>query len=192
MKKSMMNKAALVLLLASTVMSVHAKTVKPSLQAQVQSLEAENAALKQTIKKFEDVQKVENRNLKQFDDLDYIGWTGKNLKVFEASHDENVHVEGMMSAENLVQHSGDAKKYYPYLQSGDGVTDHPIKIAQDDWTVVVGATQSTVADAATGGSKKAKGFMLTLAKWANGKITEEYLFKLDGDASKSWLNKYMK
>lgn len=192
MKKSMMNKAALVLLLASTAMSVHAKTVKPSLQAQVQSLEAENAALKQTIKKFEDVQKIENRNLKQFDDLDYIGWTGKDIKVFEASHDDNVHVEGMMSAENLVQHSGDAKKYYPMLQNGDGVTAHPIKIAQDDWTAVVGATQSTATDAATGQSKKEKGFMLTLAKWANGKITEEYLFKLNGDASKSWINKYMK
>ena len=192
MKKSMMNKAALVLLLASTAMSVHAKTVKPSLQAQVQSLKVENAALKQTIKKFEDVQKVESRNLKQFDDLDYIGWTGKDIKVFEASHDENVHVEGMMSAENLVQHSGDAKKYYPMLQNGDGVTAHPIKIAQDDWTAVVGATQSTATDAATGKSKVTKGFMLTLAKWANGKITEEYLFKLNGDADKSWMNKYVK
>ena len=63
----MMNKAALVLLLANTAISVHVKTVEPSLQAQVRSLKVQNAALKQIIKKFEGVQKIESRNLKQFD-----------------------------------------------------------------------------------------------------------------------------
>ena len=93
-----------------------------------------------------------------------------------------------MTADGLDKHSADAQRFYPMLKTGDGVTSHPIKIAEGDWTVVVGATQSTVAD--TGA--KTKGFMLTMAKWKDGKILEEYLFRLEGDASKSWLNKYVK
>lgn len=167
--------------------AIHAESTQ-SLQTQLKVLKAKNAELTQTIHKFEAIQQIERKNIKQFDDLDFVGWTGKNLKVFEDSHTSDVHVEGIMTGEGLSKHSADAQTYYPMLKDGDGVTSHPIKIAEGDWTVVVGATQSTVAD--TGA--KAKGFMLTMAKWRDGKIAEEYLFRLEGDASKSRLNQYVK
>ena len=160
------------------------------------SVYTQNMSLKKKVEKFEASTKVEEGNLKRFDDLDFIGWSGKNVKVFEDIHSSDVRVEGTMNANDLAKHSNDAQSYFKFLKEGDGVVSHPVKLADGDWTAVIGETRSTVPDtaagAAIGATTKKKGFMLTLAKWSDGKIKEEYLFSLNGDANNSFLNKYIK
>ena len=151
---------------------------------------------KKKVEKFEASTKTRVGNLKRFDTLEYIEWSDKNIKVFDDIHASDVHVEGTMSANDLAKHSNDAQSYFKFLKEGDGVVSHPVKLADGDWTAVIGETRSTVPDtaagAAIGATTKKKGFMLTLAKWSDGKIKEEYLFSLNGDANNSFLNKYIK
>ncbi|WP_316825959.1 MULTISPECIES: hypothetical protein [Pedobacter] len=129
----------------------------------------------------------EKRNLTTFDNLDFIGWTQRNLSVFNSAHDENVYVEWSgNNATSLNKHTADAERVFTFLQPGDGVTSHPVKIAQGDWTAVIGLTSST--NAAT--SAKTIGALVTIAKWRNGKIVEEYLFNRTSSAENSLLNSY--
>jgi hypothetical protein len=51
---------------------------------------------------------------------------------------------------------------------------HPIKIAAGEWTAVTGALPGNLT-------------MLTLARWEDGRITEEYLF-LQGPPSPMMMN----
>lgn len=60
------------------------------------SVYTQNMNLKKKVEKFEASKKVEEGNLKRFDDLDFIGWSGKNVKVFEDIHSSDVRVEGTM------------------------------------------------------------------------------------------------
>jgi len=57
----------------------------------------------------------------------------------------------------------DACKYAIDANPDGKVVSHPIKIAQGEWTAVVGEI--------AGGSK-----MVTIARWRDGAIAEEYIF----------------
>ena len=105
-------------------------------------------------------------NLDLFDKLDFEGWNGPDFETFAGLHSEDVKVEGFGQATDgrpaHVEWSEGFIENYPDLK----IEAHPIQVAADDWTAVIG----TLSD----GSQ-----MATFAKWKDGQIVEEYLFTLD-------------
>ena len=105
----------------------------------------------------------EERNLENFDRLDFEGWNGPDWDTFRELHTDDVIVEFQGGrTEGLDSH---VAMFQPMLEASPEmkVTAHPIKIAQGEWTAVVGELP--------GGAK-----MVTVARWRDGAIAEEYLF----------------
>jgi hypothetical protein len=108
-----------------------------------------------------------NANLKGMDDLDFEGWNGADWQgVFAAHHTEDVLVDWKgMSTTRGVQAHIDAMK--AYVESAGGkppqIKAHPIRFGSGEWTCVIGEFED--------GSR-----MVTVAKWRDGAIAEEYIW----------------
>ena len=110
---------------------------------------------------------VVTRNLQNMDELDFTGWNGADWDgVFARLHTDDVLVDlhGQPQTHGLQEHI-DAMK--AFVDAGGGtpaqVTSHPIRFGSGDWTCVVGENEQ--------GSR-----MVTVAKWRDGAIAEEYLW----------------
>lgn len=108
-----------------------------------------------------------NDNLKRMDDLDFVGWNKADwLGVFAHHHTDDVLVDwkGQPPTHGRQQHI-DAMK--AFVESAGGtppqITSHPIAFGSGEWTCVIGE----FAD----GSR-----MVTVAKWRDGAIAEEYIW----------------
>ena len=106
-------------------------------------------------------------NLKGMDDLDFVGWNNADWNgVFAHHHTKDVVVDwkGQAPTHGIDQHI-DAMK--AYVESAGGtppqITSHPIAFGSGAWTCVVGEFE--------GGGR-----MVTVAKWRDGAITEEYIW----------------
>jgi hypothetical protein len=106
-------------------------------------------------------------NLKGMDDLDFVGWNNADWNgVFAHHHTDDVLVDwkGQAPTQGIEQHI-DAMK--AYVESAGGtppqITSHPIAFGSGEWTCVVGEFE--------GGGR-----MVTVAKWRDGAITEEYIW----------------
>ncbi|MDQ5853751.1 MAG: ester cyclase [Chloroflexota bacterium] len=104
----------------------------------------------------------EEQNLEAFDRVDFEAWNGPDWDLFRQLHTPDVIVdwagtrtEGIDAHEEMARQSLAA---YPAK-----IVGHPIKIAQGEWTAVVGEI--------AGGIR-----MVTVAKWRDGAIAEEYIF----------------
>jgi hypothetical protein len=85
-------------------------------------------------------------NLKGMDDLDFIGWNNADWYGVFAHH----HTQDV-----VVDWKGQAPTH--------GINEHPIAFGSGAWTCVVGEFEDG-------------GRMVTVAKWLNGAITEEYIW----------------
>ena len=106
-------------------------------------------------------------NLKGMDDLDFIGWNKADWHgVFAEQHTDDVVVEmkGFEPTRGLDQHIAAMKAY---VDSAGGtppqLKSHPIAFGSGEWTCVVGEFE--------GGGR-----MVTVAKWRDGAIAEEYIW----------------
>jgi hypothetical protein len=106
-------------------------------------------------------------NLKGMDDLDFIGWNNADWNgVFAHHHADDVLVDwkGQSPTHGIEQHIVAMKAY---VESAGGtppqITSHPISFGSGEWTCVVGEFE--------GGGR-----MVTVAKWHDGAITEEYIW----------------
>ena len=106
-------------------------------------------------------------NLKGMDDLDFDGWNNADWDgVFAHHHTDDVLVDwkGQPPTHGIQQHI-DAMK--AYVESAGGtppqITAHPIAFGSGDWTCVIGEF--------AGGGR-----MVTVAKWRDGAIAEEYIW----------------
>jgi hypothetical protein len=104
----------------------------------------------------------ERANLERFDKGTFDGWNKKNWTLYRDIHTPDVLAVGF--SENTT------KGIDPHVQwaletakSDNKIIAHPIKIAVDDWTVVTGITAENIS-------------MVTVARWEDGKIDEEYVF----------------
>lgn len=107
------------------------------------------------------------RNLKGMDDLDFTGWNKADWNgVFAHHHTDDVLVDwkGQQPTHGVAEHIEAMKNY---VQAAGGtppqITAHPIRFGSGDWTCVVGEFQD--------GAR-----MVTVAKWRNGAISEEYIW----------------
>ena len=106
-------------------------------------------------------------NLQGMDDLDFEGWNNADWHgVFAAHHTDDVLVDwkGQPPTRGVQEHI-DAMK--AYVDSAGGtppqITAHPIRFGSGEWTCVVGEFE--------GGGR-----MVTVARWRDGAIAEEYIW----------------
>jgi hypothetical protein len=106
-------------------------------------------------------------NLQGMDDLDFTGWNGADWHgVFAAHHTADVLVDwkGQPVTHGIEEHIAAMKAY---VDSAGGtppqITSHPIKFGSGEWTCVVGEFE--------GGGR-----MVTVARWKDGSIAEEYIW----------------
>jgi hypothetical protein len=106
----------------------------------------------------------EQANLDRFDRLDFEAWNNRNWTLFEELHSPDVLVVDFTGAttRGIDQHLQWAMGAVS-AQPESRVLAHPIKIAAGDWTAVTGTLPGNLT-------------MLTLARWEDGRIAEEYLF----------------
>ena len=106
----------------------------------------------------------EQANLDRFDRLDFEAWNNRNWTLFEELHGPDVLV-----VDSTGNTTGGIDQHLQWAmaavsaQPESRVLAHPIKIAAGDWTAVTGALPGNLT-------------MLTLARWEDGRIAEEYLF----------------
>jgi len=108
-----------------------------------------------------------NKNLKGMDDLDFIGWNNADWHgVFAHHHTDDVVVDwtGQEPTRGIDAHI-EAMKAYVESVGGNvpQITSHPIKFGSGEWTCVIGEFE--------GGGR-----MVTVAKWRDGAIAEEYIW----------------
>ena len=109
-----------------------------------------------------------NRNLQGMDDLDFVGWNNADWTgVFAHHHTDDVLVvwQGQPPTHGIEEHIKAMKSYVQ--QNGGGtpprITSHPIRFGSGDWTCVIGEFEN--------GAR-----MVTVAKWRDGAIAEEYIW----------------
>lgn len=106
-------------------------------------------------------------NLRGMDELDFKGWNQADWQgVFAHLHtgDVLVDVHGQSQTHGIEEHI-DAMKAFVETTGGTPVqvASHPISFGSGDWTCVVGEFENG-------------GRMVTVAKWRDGAIAEEYIW----------------
>jgi hypothetical protein len=107
------------------------------------------------------------RNLNSMDDLDFTAWNRADWHgLFAHYHTDDVLVDvhGQPPTHGIEEHI-DAMKAMVQATGGTPaqITSHPIKFGSAEWTCVVGEFEN--------GSR-----MVTVAKWRDGAIAEEYIW----------------
>jgi hypothetical protein len=107
------------------------------------------------------------RNLEGMDELDFTGWNRADWHgVFARYHTDDVLVDvhGQPQTHGIEEHIA-AMKAMVETSGGSPaqITSHPIRFGSGEWTCAVGEFQ--------GGGR-----MVTVAKWRDGAIAEEYIW----------------
>ena len=128
---------------------------------------------------------VEQENLAQFDDLDFRVFSQAKWDEFSKSHapDIVVHWPDGHTTEGLERHIQDMDWMFSYAPDTT-IKAHPIKLADGEWTAVVGVLEQTftqpmkLPDGRTvqPTGKHVSLQMATVSHWKDGKMDEEYLF----------------
>jgi hypothetical protein len=108
---------------------------------------------------------VVTRNLNSMDDLDFRAWNGADWRGrFAHYHTDDVLVDvhGQPPTRGAEEHI-EAMKAMVGNGTPPQITSHPIRFGTGDWTCVVGEFEN--------GSR-----MVTVAKWRDGAIAEEYIW----------------
>ena len=105
----------------------------------------------------------EDRHIELMDKLDFEAWNGPDWQLFRHLHTDDVTAELMGQRTEGLQAHLDMCQQLVEQNPDLKVTGHPIKIAQGEWTAVVGEI--------TGGQR-----MVKVARWRDGAISEEYVF----------------
>ena len=106
----------------------------------------------------------EQANLARFDILDFEAWNNRNWTLFQELHSPDVLVVDFngITTRGIEQHLQWAMAAVA-ADPESKILAHPIKIAAKDWTAVTGTLPGNLT-------------MITLARWEDGRIAEEYLF----------------
>lgn len=154
------------------------------------ALEARIAELEHELATYRDQETTTTANLARFDEMDFEAFSTENWDLFRQLHTENPHVvmpDGSVVA-HIDPHTDDMKAMFAYLPDLR-VAEHPHKVAQGDWTAVVGRFTGTFTQPMvlpdgtqippTGNTVNL--MMATFARWENNAIAEEILFWDSGE-----------
>ena len=125
-------------------------------------------------------------NLANFDDLDYNVFTGQKWAELHRSHSQNitVHWPDGHATQGIEKHIEDLKAMFVWAPD-TRIKEHPVRVAQGEWTAVIGIMEGTFTEPMPIGDGKTipptgKAFrirMATFGRWnSQGTMDEEYLF----------------
>ncbi len=128
---------------------------------------------------------IEEGNLAKFDDLDYNIFSGQKWEQLEKSHHKDIVVRWPdgRATKGIDVHIEDLKEMFVYAPD-TRIKEHPIRIAQGEWTSVMGIMKGTFTKPMPAGNGKTvqptgKSFklpMVTIGHWKDGVMDEEWLF----------------
>ena len=103
---------------------------------------------------------VEVTNATNFHVLDFVAWNNHDVDVFRRLHTADVKVNfGGNQTEGIDAH---VQALEPMWQPGGVITNHTPIVAEGEWTCMVGVLGPNIK-------------MVTVAKWRDGAISEEYI-----------------
>ncbi len=140
---------------------------------------------KKELKKFTDEKAMTDKNLKTFDELDFVVFTNQEWTRLHESHSKGVKVNWPdgHSTNGIEKHIEDLKAMFVYAPDTN-IKVHPVKIGSGEWTSVIGVMAGTFTKPMPIGNGKfiqptGKKFsinMCTVGHWKNGVMIEEWLF----------------
>lgn len=129
--------------------------------------------------------KDQQSNLANFDDLDFRVYSGQKWDEFKKSHapDIIVHYPDGSTTTGLADHLVKLRPQFAFAPD-TRISEHPIKLADGNYTAVEGVMTGTFSKPMDLGNGKllqptGKKFvlpMMTVGRWENGLMKEEWLF----------------
>jgi hypothetical protein len=136
-------------------------------------------------KAYAEAQAIAKAHLENFDDLDFNVFTNQKWDDLAKSHarDITVYWPDGHSTKGIEKHIEDLKAMFVWAPD-TRIQEHPVKIAQGEWTSVIGIMEGTFTKPMPIGDGKTipptgkayKIRMATVGHWKDGVMTEEYLF----------------
>lgn len=140
---------------------------------------------KQQLKKFTDEKANVQKNIKNFDELDFQVFSNQEWTRLHESHAKNiiVHWPDGHYTTGIEQHIKDLEAMFVYAPDTK-IIEHPIKIGSGNYTAVTGVMTGTFTKPMPIGNgqfiqptgKKFSITMATFGHWKNGVMDEEWLF----------------
>ncbi len=142
---------------------------------------ADNAELA----RYQAAENLAKAQIAKFDTLDFDVFTNQKWDRLHESHASNVivHWPDGHQTTGIEKHIEDLKSMFVYAPD-TRIQQHPVKVAQGEWTSVIGVMEGTFTQPMPIGDGKTiaptgKAFKLTMCTvghWKNGVMDEEYLF----------------
>ncbi|MGB5331378.1 MAG: ester cyclase [Woeseiaceae bacterium] len=130
-------------------------------------------------------QELADQHIATFDTLDFEYFTNQNWDGFKESHADDIIVVWPDGHETkgLDKHIEDLEAMFVYAPD-TRINEHPVKIAQGEWTSVIGVMEGTFTEPMPIGNGETiaptgKSFRLTMntvGYWKDGVMVKEYLF----------------
>jgi hypothetical protein len=150
----------------------------PEMQAKIDAVTKE-------LKKYTDEKAMIEKNIKTFDELDFVVFSNQEWTRLHESHSKDVKVnwpDGHYTT-GIEKHIEDLKALFVYAPD-TAISVHPIKIGSGDFTAVTGFMTGTFTKPMPIGDGKfiqptGKKFnvpMCTIGHWKDGVMIEEYLY----------------
>lgn len=140
---------------------------------------------KKELKKFNDEKASVEKNLKTFDELDFVVFTNQEWTRLHESHSHDIKVNWPdgHSTNGIDKHIEDLKAMFVYAPDTN-IKVHPVKIGSGDYTSVIGVMSGTFSQPMPIGDgkfiqptgKKYSITMCTVGHWKDGVMIEEWLF----------------
>jgi hypothetical protein len=148
-------------------------------------MKAKIEQMKKELKKFTNERATVKKNLKTFDELDFVVFSNQEWTRLHESHSMDVKVnwpDGHYTT-GIERHIEDLKAMFVYSPD-TSIKVHPVKIGSREWTSVIGVMTGTFTKPMPIGDGKfiqptGKKFsinMCTVGHWKNGVMIEEWLF----------------
>ncbi|WP_316505636.1 ester cyclase [Nitrosopumilus sp.] len=152
---------------------------------EITALKTQIAKLQEKIDKYETEQITVQANLEMFDFMDFVAFNNQDWELVSTTHSHDVKViyANGHQTDNFEDHVPDMQMVFVYAPDTQ-IISHPIAFGQGEWTAGTGVVEGTFTEPMplpddtfiepTG--NKFNYTMVTIAKWEDGIITEEYLF----------------
>ena len=135
--------------------------------------------------KHKSAEHLSKQHLQTFDELDFDVFTNQKWDRLHESHSQNivVHWPDGKTTVGIEPHIDDLKAMFVWAPD-TRIEQHPVKIASEQWTSVIGVIEGTFTEPmpmpdGTTIQPTGKSFKLTMntvGYWENGVMTKEYLF----------------
>lgn len=157
------------------------------------ALKLQITKLKEKVAMFEAKEALEAKNIALYDKMDLVAFTQHDMKTIQKIHSDDVLVynpDGSLT-QGMDKHTNEMQWLFDTFPDIE-INKHPIKFGSDNWTAGMSVTTGTFSAPMklqngtvippTG--KKFSIRIVTLVRWENGRIAEEYLFWDNADWNK--------